>query len=102
MLASFIWADHDEYPATSSSPSEHGHNISILFGFGTVNHFLATRMRFSLGGLHALRLIDADLPRIANRNVSASNVKLTGQVLSLMTRKMGDADRDHADGADSQ
>ena len=35
-------------------------------------------MGFSLGGLHAVGIIDADPPQIGNRGFSAANVKLTG------------------------
>lgn len=58
-------------------------------------------MRFFLGGLQAVGLIDADPPRAANGNSSAANVRLTGQALSLMISKMGDAAMDLAGGADT-
>ncbi len=53
-------------------------------------------MRFSLGGFKAIRLINADLPRIGNESFSTANVRLIGQALSLMTSKMGDAAMDLA------
>lgn len=57
---------------------------------------------FSLGGLQAgLGLIEADPPRTVNGNFSAANVKLTGEALSFMTSKMGDAAMDLADGAET-
>lgn len=56
-------------------------------------------MRFSLGGLQALSLIYTDPPRLVTGNFSAANIKLTGQALSLMTSKMGDAAIDLATGA---
>ena len=86
-------ADYEEHPGTSSLSS------SLL---GIENYSIwATRMRFSLGDLQALGLIEADSPRTVNGNFSAPNVKLTGQALSLMTSKMGDATMDLADGADT-
>ena len=48
-------------------------------------------MRFSLGGLQAVGLIDADPPRIGNGGFLTRNVRLTGQALSLITSNMGDA-----------
>lgn len=57
-------------------------------------------MRFSLGGLQALSLIDTNPPRLVTRIFSAINTKLIGQILSFMTSKMGDAVRDLATGAE--
>lgn len=82
-------ADYDEHPGTSSS-SRHAHIIPILLDIEKYSIW-ATRMRFSLRGLQALALVDANPPRVANGNFSAANVKLTGQALSLMTSEMGDA-----------
>lgn len=62
---------------------------------------LVTRMRFSLGGLQALGLIETVLPRIADGNFSAPTAKLTGQAWYLMTSMMGDTDRDRTDGVDT-
>lgn len=93
-------ADHKEHPGTSSSSSGHGHNIPTLLGIENYSIW-ASRMRFSHGGLQALGLIEADPPRTVNGNFSAPNVKLTGQALSLMTSKMGDAAMDLTDGADT-
>lgn len=44
---------------------------------------------------------EADPPQSVNRNFTAANVKLTGQALSLMTSKMGDAAIHLADGAET-
>lgn len=93
-------ADHEEHPGTSSSSSGHGHNIPILLDIENYSIW-ATRMRFSLGGLQAFGLIEADPPRTVNGIFSVPNVKLTGQALSLMTSKMGDAAIDLTDGADT-
>ena len=60
-------------------------------------------MRFPLclWGLQAVGLIEADSPQTANGTFPAANVKLTGQALSLMTSKIGDAAMDLAGGADT-
>lgn len=85
-------ADHDEHEGASYSSFALGYNIPNFLGIENYS-ICATRMRFPLGGLQAVGLIEADPPRTANRNgnFSAANVKLTGQALSLMTSKMGDA-----------
>lgn len=80
-------ADQDNHgKASSSSSSAHGHNILILFGIEDYSIW-ATRMRFSLGGLQAVGLIDADPPQTTNGNFSLTNVRLTGQALSLMNQQ---------------
>lgn len=86
-------AEYDDHAGVSSTSSTHGHNISILLEIENYSIW-ATRMRFSLGGLQAIELIDADLPRIGNGGFSAANVRLIGQALLLMTSKMGDATMD--------
>lgn len=69
--------DHDEHAGLSSTSSAHGHNIPILLG---IENYLiwAIRMRFSLGILQAVGLIDTDPPRIGNEGFSAANMRLTG------------------------
>lgn len=93
-------ANNEDYPGASSSSSGHGHNIPILLGIENYSIW-ATRMRFPLGGLQALALAETDPSRTVNGNFSAPNVKLTGQALSLMTSKMGDAAMDVVDSADT-
>lgn len=88
-------ADYDDHAGASSTSSAHGRNIPILLGIENYSIW-ATRMRFSLGRLQAVGLIDADPPRIGNGGFSAANVRLTGQVLSLITSKMGDVAMDLA------
>lgn len=56
-------------------------------------------MRFSRGELQAVGLINADPPRIGNGGFIAANVKLTGQALSPMMSKIGNAAIDFASGA---
>ena len=90
-------ADYDDHAGVLSTSSAHGHNIPILLGIENYSIW-ATRMRFSLGGLQAVGLIDADPLRIGNGGFFAANVKLTGQGLSLMTSKIGDAAMDLAGG----
>lgn len=86
-------ADYKDLPNTSSSSTTQGQNISILLGIENYSIW-ASRMHFSLGGLQALSLIDTDPPRLVTGNFSAANIKLTGQVLSLMKNKMKDATMD--------
>ncbi len=93
-------ADYDDRAGVSSTSSAHGHNIPILLEIENYSIW-ATRMRFSLGGLQAVGLIDADQPRISNRGFSTANVRLTGQALSLMTSKINDAAMDLAGGAET-
>lgn len=62
---------------------------------------LETRMRFSLGGLQALGLIETDPPQTADGNLSAPQAKLTGQALYLMASMMGDSDMDLTNGIDA-
>ncbi len=81
-------------------PLPTGHNIPILLRIENESIW-ETRMRFSLGGLQAVGLINADPPRIANGSFYAANVKLTGQALSLMTSKMGDVAMDLAGAAET-
>ncbi len=91
-------ADYDDHAGVSSTSSAHGHNIHILLGIENYS-IRAIRMRFSLGGLQAVGQIDADPPRIGNRGFSPANVRVTGQALSLITSKKGDAAMDLAGGA---
>lgn len=92
--------DLEENLGTSSSSTIYGHNISVLLVIENYSIW-ATRIRFSLGDLQALALIETDPPQIANGNFSAANVNLTGQALSLMTSKMGDAAIDLVNGAET-
>lgn len=93
-------ADYDDHAGVFSTSSVHGHNIPIFLGIENYSIW-ATRMRFSLGGLQAVGLIDADPPRIGNGGFSTANVRLTGQALSLMTSKMDDATMDLAGGTET-
>ena len=90
--------DYDDQAGVSSTSSAHGHNIPILLEIENYSIW-KTRMRFFLGGLKAVRLFDADPPRINNGGFSSANVRLTRQTLSLMTIKMGDVAIDFAGGA---
>lgn len=58
-------------------------------------------MRFSLGGLQALGLIETDLSRTADGNLSAFKAKVMGQALYLVESMMGDSDMDHTDVVDA-
>lgn len=93
-------ADYEDLPNTSSSSTTHGQNVPILLGIKNYSIW-ASEMRFSLGGLQALFFIDTDPPWLVTRNFLAINIKLTGQVLSLITCKMRDAKMDLATGTET-
>ena len=100
MNQTITMADYDDHAGVLSTFFAYGDNILILLKIENYSIW-ATRMQFSLGGLQAIGLIDTDPPRIGNRDFFAANVKLTGQALSLMTSKIGDAAIDFVGGAET-
>ena len=86
-------ADLEENLGTSSLFTSYGHNIPMPLDIKNYSIWIIY-MCFSLDGLKALPLIEADLPLSIKDNFFAVNVKFTGQALSLITSKIGNATMD--------
>lgn len=83
-------ANLEENLRISSLYINYGHNIPVLLGIKNYSIW-ASRMHFSLGRLPVLAFIETHLLWIINNNFSVTNMRFTGQTLSLMISKMGDA-----------
>lgn len=67
-------ADYDDYAEVLSTFFAHSHNIPIFLEIENYSIWV-TKMRFFLGELQAVRLIDADPSQISNRGFFCSKRK---------------------------